>query len=181
MRGWVSLLGAVLALAGSASLGRAQPPPVWFAAEVEASTRDGGRWRATAPDEAPFDAFVIEWTRSRYATGMTGRLSGWKKGREVAEFWQFRQFWHPGDRKALVFQWGLGGAFGAGEQVSLGGGRTKLTQDLAMADGTTRKSGHIAYFKAPDEHVTEQYAIAADGVWTLENRLVWRRETSAQR
>jgi hypothetical protein len=57
-----------------------------------------------------------------------------------------------------------------------GPGRTRLSQDLFMADGSTRKVGHVAYFNGPDEHVTEQYAIGPDGAWTLESKLVWRRD-----
>lgn len=185
MRLFVLLAAALLWLAPfvpAAAQAQAQGGiPDWFRADLAAMTRDGGRWVAdnSNPDE-PWDRWVMEWTLAPDGTSMTGRLFGISDGRESEDFWQFRQFWHPAEEKAVVMQWGAGGMVGTGEMVSTGEGRGMLDQTFWTPDGRSFRVGHT-WRNSGDERVTEQYDVPpGESAWRLNHVLAWRRERAGR-
>ncbi|MGE0046492.1 MAG: hypothetical protein AB7T08_12105, partial [Hyphomonadaceae bacterium] len=99
-------LAALLCLAApETSRGQSSPapaaaaaPPQWWADHVNFITRDGGVWVTpnAATDAAGPDAYAMEWRTANEGRVLSGRLYGLREGREIAEYWTFREFWHPG-------------------------------------------------------------------------------------
>lgn len=171
----------MLAVASGGSLAQEQPAstiPQWLLEDIKTMTSNGGRWTAPAQrsEQMPFDAFGMIWTASADGTSMTGRLFGISDGQESPDFWQFRQFWHPGEKRAILEQWGGNGMYGVGEIISLGDGRTMVEQQFWLPDGRTYKVGHFASVPNDSERVTEQYDVLRDtGAWKLDHSLTWKR------
>lgn len=155
--------------------------PAWFLEDIQFMTRGGGRWVAENrnPNEQ-YQQWGMEWTASPDGRSMTGRLFGFSNGAQSADFFQFRQFWHPGERKAMVMQWGGDGWFGVGEITRMGDDWGLLDQTFWVADGRLFRTGHV-YRNRGDERVTEQYDVpAGQGTWRLNHALTWRRAPAAR-
>jgi hypothetical protein len=160
----------------------AQPTglPNWWSAHVAFMSRDGGVWITPNPagedDPNAPDAYGMEWRAVAEGHGLVGRLYGVEAGREIAEYWTFREFWHPGERRVLAQQWGATGAYGVGETTSTGPDRGEIDQTFWLADGRSWRwrEGHRTR-EDDDVYVTEVYDISADGVWTLRNSNTWAR------
>jgi hypothetical protein len=152
------------------------PAPPWYLDDIAFMTRDGGRWIASNADyqneNEPFDSYGLEWKKG-YANSMTGRLFAIRDGEETGDFWRFRQYWHPGKGKAIVEQFGLGGAFGAGAMWSEGDKR-KMTQTFYGADGAASDQGHIVHNPDDNTHVTKSFNII-DGEWASQRVYSWTR------
>ena len=80
---------------------------------------------------------------------------------EVAKFWQFRQYWHPGRREAVVEQFGWGGTVGVGIARHKDG-ETKADQSFFGVDGSVNRMGHVSSFPDPNTHVTASFDIVDD-------------------
>jgi len=152
--------------------------PDWYAAHVDFMTRDGGRWvaenPASATDPAQPDAFGMEWRAANDGHLLIGRLFGLKDGAEIAEYWTFREFWHPGERRAILEQWGGPGVYGVGEATSPAANRGALEQTFWLPDGRAWREGHRTVENG-DEYVTDQFNISEAGEWTPNGSYVWRR------
>ncbi len=176
-------------LAACATPSVAQPaasaaaPPAWWAAHVRYMTEGGGVWRtpnpAAATDPAQPDAFGMEWRAVNDGRGLIGRLYGIEAGRETSEFWTFREFFHPGERRVLVHQWGGPGAYGFGETTNLGEDRFQLDQTFWLPDGRSWREGHRTHEQG-DAYVTDVFDIGADGQWVARNSNTWTRVRGAQ-
>ena len=186
---WSLLLAALLVSVAfplaplPAAVQEAQPAqpastiPDWFLADIAAMTRDGGRWIAdnANPDE-PYRQWGLEWRASPDGKSMSGRLFGMRDGADEVDLWHFRQFWHPGERRAYVMQWGGDGMYGVGEITRTGDGSGMLEQTFWLADGRTFSVGHM-FRTQGDERETEQYDILpGQSAWRLNHRLTWRRQ-----
>ncbi len=173
-------LTLALALMAFTACASAQPPPApvtpdWWRAHVAFM---GGVWVAPNPEgendpNAP-DAFGMEWRAANEGHGLIGRLYGLEAGREIAEYWTFREFWHPGERRVIVQQWGGPGVYGAGETTSLAPDRGQLDQTFWLPDGRSWREGHRTEERG-DVYLTEVYDIDAAGAWTLRSSNTWRR------
>ena len=182
------LMLTILAVATLPASAPAQPsgppakPPAWWAGHVVFMSRDGGAWTTPNPDAgkdpAQPDAFGMEWRAVHDGSVLAGRLFGLKAGREVAEYWTYREFYHPGERRVLLQQWGGGGVFGAGETTAPAADQGEVDQTFWLTDGRSWREGHRTR-EGGDEYVTEVFDIAADGRWTSKSRNVWRRVTPA--
>ncbi len=176
------VLAAFAAIAFGAAAARAEltAPPAWFLEEIKALTADGGRWitdnSAYRSEQEHFDQYGIEWRRSFDGASMTGRLFGLNDGKEAGDFWEFRQYWHPGQNEAVLEQFGWGGALGVG-RLWREGEKTKADQTFYSPDGTPSRIGHVAWFPDPDTHDSESFVIE-DGKWTRDRRYIWKRARS---
>lgn len=181
---------AILALAGSIGCATAAPQqapaapalPSWWLAHVEFMTRDGGTWVTPNPanekDASQPDAYAMEWRAASENHLLTGRLYGVEAGAEVAEYWTFREFWHPGERRAIAEQWGSAGAYGAGES-SWHNGEGVLDQTFWLPDGRSWREGHRNQEQG-DVYITRTYDISASGEWSSSSSFVWRRQPAPQ-
>lgn len=173
---------AALALAptgATAQENAAGAPPAWWTAHVEFMSRDGGVWLTPNPagenDPNVPDAFGMDWRAVNNGYGLVGRLYGVEAGRETTEFWTFREFWHPGERRAVLQQWGGPGVYGVGETTSPAPNRGEIDQTFWLPDGRRWREGHRNQENG-DVYVTEAFDITADGQWTLTNTNTWRRQ-----
>jgi len=154
-------------------------PPEWFLKEIKMITADGGRWiadnAAYVSDEEKFDHYGMEWKSSFGGTIATGRLFGIADGEETVDFWEFRQYWHPGRKEAVIEQFGWGGALGIGTFWPMKNGSTKLHQVFFSADGAERKEGHIGSFPDANTHITTSYDAEGDN-WIEKRSYTWKRQ-----
>jgi hypothetical protein len=178
----VATLGSLaLTLAAVPATAQESPstPPEWFRHHMEFMTRDGGRWltdnAAYKSEGEPFDAYGLEWTWGLGKQSLKGRLFGLKDGKEVATFWEFRVFWHPGEGQVWMYQFGGNGVVGAGTMESRGGSSTRSTQQFFQPDGSRTSVGHETEDTAEGHHVTRSFKIAADGTWKPDRTYTWKR------
>lgn len=154
-----------------------EPIPSWFTEGIEFLTRDGGRWiadnSAYQSDNEPYEAFGAEWSVD-YAGSITGRLFGILNGQETDDFWRFRQYWHPGEGRAIVEQFGLGGAIGIGP-VWKEGEDERVQQTFYGPTGNVSERGHTAVYPDENTYVTESFSIV-DGEWTPNRIYTWKRD-----
>ncbi len=177
----VTLLVFVLAACVSpsaAQTSQASGLPAWWTAHVDFMSRDGGTWVAPNPandsDPAQPDAFGMEWRAVNEGYGLIGRLYGIEAGVETTEFWTYREFWHPGERRAILQQWGGPGVYGVGAT----GGETRydrLEQTFWLADGRSWRDGHRTAEEG-DIYVTHQFNIDEQDNWTPNGSYTWRRQ-----
>lgn len=153
--------------------------PDWLRTEISRLSAGGGRWvadnSAYKSENEPFEAYSTEWRSSFDGDAMSGRLFGFRDGVQTkADFWEFRQYWHPGRQEAVLEQFGWGGAFGSGGLVEDGAG-TKADQTFYRPDGSTARTGHKSWFEDDDTYVTESFDII-DGAWKPHRKYVWKRQ-----
>lgn len=152
-------------------------PPDWWGEHVRFMSADGGTWvtpnaKAEKPDDP--DAYAMTWTAASAGRLLNGRLYGLKDGREVAEYWTFKEFYHPGEGRVVVQQWSSWGVYGEGETTCPAPNRGQLDQTFWLADGRHWREGHRT-LENGDEYVTEVYDIDADGKWSLRDSNTWKR------
>lgn len=139
---------------------------------VGAWTADNAAYQS---DDEPFDAYRLEWTREAGGGFLQGRLFGLREGERVGPFWTFVQFWHPGEQRLVVQQFGAGGVVGLGAVEPDGEHVTRLVQTLWAPDGSPSQTGHRTERLGPDAHQGRSFAIGADGVWTPQRSYRWER------
>ncbi|MGE0044327.1 MAG: hypothetical protein AB7J28_10245 [Hyphomonadaceae bacterium] len=173
MRMFLALLALCFASAATAQT-PAHTMPAWFVAHVEFISRDGGTWRAPNPagenDPNQPDAFGMEWRAAYGGHVLIGRLYGIENGQEIAEYWTFREFWHPGERRVIIEQWGGPGAYGVGETFSA----ERVEQTFWLPDGRSWREGHRNQENG-DTYVTASFDIQEDGAWTPNGTYTWTR------
>ncbi|MEX0644969.1 MAG: hypothetical protein WD076_06650 [Parvularculaceae bacterium] len=171
-----------LAVARAAEAPPPNAPPAWFLEEIAALAANGGRWiadnSAYKSEQEPYDAYGVEWKSSFDGTTLSGRLFGLKDGKEIGDFWEFRQYWHPGRKEAVLEQFGWGGTVGAG-RMWREGDKTKTDQTFFTVDGGAARSGHLSAMPDASTQVTESFDIK-DDAWTARRRYVWKRAPGGQ-
>lgn len=154
--------------------------PAWYLEEIALLTAGTGRWVTDnaryRSDEEPFDAYVTEWVAGFGGTTMTGRLYGMQDGEASVDFWEFRQYWHPGLQQVVVEQYGWGSRVGLGTAWREGN-VTHSRQTFYAADGSSSEQGHRSYFPDTDTHVTNSFDIN-DDEWKPRRTYTWRRSDS---
>jgi hypothetical protein len=177
-----AVAGMILLAAASEPLDRAlhadrsQPSrPPWVAQYMEAMV---GTWiadnKAYKSAQEPFEAYAIQWIWGVGHASIVGRLSGIRDGREASQLWEFREFWHPGERQLLASQFGGDGTYGVGPHHRRADGTLEMAQVFYGPDGSTRREGHRATLDGA-ELVTSSFDITADGTWKPRRTYVWRK------
>ena len=153
--------------------------PAWYLEEIALLTAGTGRWVTDnaryRSDEEPFDAYVTEWVAGFGGTTLTGRLYGLQGDEASVDFWEFRQYWHPGLQQVVVEQFGWGSRVGLGTAWREGD-VTHSRQTFYAADGSSSEQGHRSSFPDDDTHVTESFDIEGDD-WTSRRTYTWHRDT----
>lgn len=159
----------------------AQDVPDWWASHVDFVSRDGGTWRTAnqAADDNPEtpDAFGMEWQAHDGGMRLTGRLYGLRGGEEIAQYWTYVEFWHPGENRVVIEQWHPAGLYGTGETTSLGGNRFQVEQTFWLPDGRSWREGH-RNIEDGDVYDTETFDIDEEGNWLPGTPYLWTRVTS---
>lgn len=149
--------------------------PQWWLEHVAFMSRDGGRWFAPNPnaEAGEDDGFGMHWQVENNGHVLAGRLYGVEDGEETTEFWSFREFWHPGERRAVLEQWGGAGVYGVGA-VTMEANRGTVDQTFWLPDGRAWREGHRTV-EDGDTYITDQFEIDEDGNWTPNGSYTWRR------
>lgn len=176
----LSLFFAAFAFFGVAGAAEQSAPPEWYLNDIKALSAGGGRWvadnAAYKSENEPFDSYATEWRSGFDGATMTGRLFGCKDGKPLDfDFWEFRQYWHPGREEAIVEQFGWGGAVGIGSLVADHDG-TRSDQQFFNADGSATRTGHKSRFENETTYVTESFDIIGDE-WKPRRKYVWKRQS----
>jgi hypothetical protein len=122
----------------------------------------------------PAEQYAIDWSWGLGRQSMTGRLYGLKGSKEIGTFWEFREFWHPGDGRLVIMQFGAGGTYGVGWHEVRADGTSEMLQTFHDPSGRTTLTGHRSELKG-DTHTTHSFDVAADGSWTPRRTYVWKR------
>jgi hypothetical protein len=73
------------------------------------------------------DAYGIDWSWGLGRKSLIGRLYGIKDGKEIGTFWEFREFWDPGQGQVMATQFGGNGTYGVGpHEIRADGGIMRL-------------------------------------------------------
>ncbi|MEZ5319682.1 MAG: hypothetical protein R2752_19935 [Vicinamibacterales bacterium] len=123
----------------------------------------------------PNDAFGIEWQWGLGRQSLVGRLYGIRDGKDIGTYWQFREFWHPGEGRIIATQFGSDGSYGAGPgEIRPDGSSEYLQTFWDPSAGTVTRVGHRATLEG-DVHTTTSFDVGADDVWTVRRTYVWKR------
>lgn len=151
------------------------PMPEWAHAEM---TRLIGTWHtdnsAYQSEDEPYEAYGIEWSWGIGETNVVGRLFALYNGEEVGPFWEFRQFWHPGEGAMMVYQFGWGGVVGIGPMEQIDEHSSRLLQTFYNPDGPARLDGHRTTFRDGDK-ITESFNVDENGTWVPRRTYTWKK------
>lgn len=174
----MGLLLAVPAIANADDEKAVEPAPQWYLAEIQKLSAGSGRWvadnSAYQTDTEPYESYVTEWVASFDGTTLRGRLFGIVQGEETPNFWEFRQYWHPGRAEVVIEQFGGQGAVGIGT-MQMDNGKIRSDQSFWFPGGSTTRTGHISFFDDATTHVTESFDIVDDD-WIPRRKYTWERE-----
>lgn len=149
--------------------------PDWFVEHLESRMHGGGRWvadnQAYVSDSEPIDAYGIEWHWGAGRKSVRGRMFAMADGRETTTIWELRTVWHPGERRALIYQYGSDGTFATGTLEPEGEGVT-IEQEFHAPDGTALM---IRHHEQADEHgaLVSSTSILGDEGWQADRTYVW--------
>ncbi|NNE40514.1 MAG: hypothetical protein HKN14_06310 [Marinicaulis sp.] len=153
------------------------PATDWLIDDIAHMAAEGGKWVASneayMTENEPFEAYAMEWKAGLSPATMTGRLYGVKDGEPTGDFWRFRQYWHPGKAKAVLEQFGAGGAVGVGTSWPIEGGFESI-QTFYRGGAPARETGHRSNNPDEDIHITESFNIV-DGEWKSNRIYMWKR------
>jgi hypothetical protein len=122
------------------------------------------------------DAYGIEWEWGLGQKSLIGRLYGIKAGKEVATFWEFREFWHPGEARLMATQHAGDGTYGTGPHEVNADGTSEMVQTFFDPEAGTRTTvGHRSKLEG-NVHTTSSFTVDERGVWTPRRTYVWRRQ-----
>jgi hypothetical protein len=152
--------------------------PPWLGDHMSHLAGGTGRWiadnSAYKGEAEPWDRYGMEWKWGVGKRTIRGRLFALQGKQEKAEFWEYRLVWHPGEKRALLYQFGWDGTFGYGElKPSAKGRMNELEQTFYRPDGSSWKGRHESV-ETPDEHRTKSFTMK-DGAWHESRTYVWRR------
>jgi hypothetical protein len=182
-RSQTPLTASVLALFAAAaapfqtSVPKTAPIPGWVLSNWEGLI---GTWQADNQKyreaDGGIEAYGIEWAWGLDQKSVIGRLYGIREGREAGTFWEFREFWHPGEGQLIAAQFGAGGTYGVGSHRRNADGTTEMLQTFYdPTTGAVSRVGHRSLL-AGDEHTTRSFDVSDDGVWKDRRAYVWRRK-----
>jgi hypothetical protein len=182
-------LTAVALMSGSAGIRAAEPAPAepsvapaipqWFLEHMDSLI---GQWRtdnsAYLSEQETAEAYGLRWKWGVGKTSLDGVLYGMQAGEPEIPYWNFRVYWHPGERRARVDQWGHGGTLLSGWLEPAGGTRGETVfeseQTLYAVDGQTVRTRHRTTIKGTLK-LTQSFDWE-DGNWTPRRSYTWHRD-----
>lgn len=159
----MGLLLAVPAIANADDEKAVEPAPQWYLAEIQKLSAGSGRWvadnSAYQTDTEPYESYVTEWVASFDGTTLRGRLFGIVQGEETPNFWEFRQYWHPGRAEVVIEQFGGQGAVGIGT-MQMDNGKIRSDQSFWFP-GVRRQEPAISAFSTMRQRTLRRVSISS--------------------
>ncbi len=157
-----------------------EPPshqmPQWvesyFAAMVGTWITDNAAHRS---ETEPFDAYGMEWKLGPGGKSLVGRLYAIRGEKDVGTSWEFREFWHAGERRLVASQFGADGTYGVGPHERKADGLLEMLQTFYAPSGGETRIGHRSELGAK-ELVTRSFDVQADGTWKERRKYIWLRK-----
>lgn len=151
--------------------------PAWLRHEMTRLVQGTGTWltdnRQFMSAEERFDHYGLEWSWGLGKQSLKGRLYGIIGGKDSGTFWEYRMFWHPGESRAILEQFGSDGTYGVGIVIPDGKGGTTMEQTFYAPDGSQRRSGHESSWDG-EIHTTQQLEWRNNG-WVKHRLYRWTR------
>ncbi len=163
----------------SSNMNRRDPPttiPQWFIEDLKANI---GTWiadnKAFESATEPYDSYGMEWRWGLGNTSMIGRLYGISNGKEMGDFWQFRQYWDNQNNRAVIEQFGFQSVVGVGQLKPLATNQTESIQTFSMADG---KSWQVKHVSKTSAHILEttSYRLDENKQWIKDRSYQWHKQ-----
>ncbi|MCI0447795.1 hypothetical protein L0244_03170 [bacterium] len=152
--------------------------PAWLENYMGLQVRGTGKWIAENPhknNEKEPDAYGMEYSWGAGKKSIQFRLFAITNHKESATMWEYRVFWHPGEKKVLVYQWGSDGTLGYGEvkPVDISKGQFEVEQVFFdPTTGSSFKSRHES-IETDTERQTKSF-VYNDGIWKESGTYTWR-------
>lgn len=163
-------------LLNTALIAQSTDIPDWFLKDLEANV---GTWMTDnskyLSEEEPYDEYVIEWTWGIGKTSIIGKLFGVAEGKPSGEFWQFRQYWDNMAKKAMLVQYGFGGAMGVGPLHPLDANTIEVIQLFSSPDGSNYLTKHISEMR-DNSLITTSYEKTDSDEWEVRRSYVWFKQ-----
>ncbi|MCA8970595.1 MAG: hypothetical protein KDC95_12450 [Planctomycetes bacterium] len=153
-------------------------PPEWFRAHLEYMTAGDGTWVADNsayknPNE-PADAYEITFVWGAGKQSVQGSMRAVTGDKRSDLIWDFRAFWNPGTKKAMLQQWSSWGSYGEGETTSENATKLRTEQLFLGPDGSSLQSAHDWIIDGPFQHTTKTFSFE-DGAWKARRSYIWKR------
>ena len=149
--------------------------PDWARAHLQGMVRGSGRWIASNAEymsaDEPADAYGMEWQWTLGQQGLRGRLFGLRNGQEIGTYWEFRTYWHPGERRLVADQYGGNGTYGTGTITHRGDDEFEVDQTFYQPDGSTFRALHRTLHE-PTRHVGSSFNWI-EGEWQPRRSYTW--------
>lgn len=159
--------------------GIAEPPepPAWFTDHIRFMA--GGTWLTDNEpymgDDEPSVTYGTEWTLGIGDSHLRGRLFGVGADGGQTVFWEYQVFWHPGERTAMMLQFGAGGAIGIGPLWRQKDGTIRSEMTFHYPGGVTMRIAHDLVESPPGTHITRSFHWN-DGEWKPQRTYSWERQ-----
>jgi hypothetical protein len=153
-------------------------PPDWFVKHMRWLVEGSGRWTTDIAEgrgeDEPYDEYGVEWRWGLGQRSLQGRLFAIVDGIEVASFWEYRLYWHPGEGHAVLLQFGGNGTVGSGIMQARGGEGVEIDQEFFGPDGSKTRVRHETEPGGAGEQVIRVFH-EEDGGWKLQRNYLWVR------
>jgi hypothetical protein len=173
------LLGASLVGAQDATEPTTPPgaAPSWVEQDWAYWAGGSGRWIADngayRSETEVFDAYGMEWTLGLGGKTLKGRLFALRDGEEVGTVWELLSYWHPGEQRLVVNQWGSDGTFGTGTQRRTADDASESEEQFFTPEGGGFRTGHRTRRLPGAAHV-QSSDVSEDGTWSERRSYVWK-------
>jgi hypothetical protein len=165
--------------AAQATPAAAAPRPEWVGRYMESMI---GRWstdnRAYRSEAEPFEAYGMEWSWGIGRQSLVGRLYALKGTDPTVTFWEFREYWHPGEGHLLSAQFGGDGTLGIGPHERRSDGSMEMVQVFHSPSVPAHRVAHRSEIKG-GEMVTRSFDVLPDGTWRDRRVYTWKRQAGS--
>jgi len=178
MRILICLLLAGATLAPGPLRAQDAAAPEWFREHLAYLTAGDGVWitdnGAYRSEDEPADAYEVTYVWGAGRRTASGTLRAITGGKRSGAIWDYRVFWDPGTKRAVIEQWGFGGAYGAGDTRLVDDATLRSEQTFHGPDGSSNRAAHDWIVDGPLQHTTHSFQFK-DGEWQPGRTYVWKR------
>lgn len=152
--------------------------PQWLEMEWENQTQGSGTWIADnakfKSENEPYDAYGLQWQYGIGKKSITGRLFVLKDDKDHGTVWEFRVFWNPAEKKAVIQQFGSDGTFGIGEITLTDLNKYKTEEVFTSPHGLVYSSGHLKEYLNKKSTKVTSFIIDEQGNWNENRTYIWK-------